>query len=102
MGMNLDDQITDFLATADGLPAQSKLEPYMELIRGLRQKRWTYRKIAAALKDRFGLSAAPSTIHDFVRVRAKQPHAGPLPQPRTPELPQPGPVPRKPRFHLDA
>jgi hypothetical protein len=100
--MNLDDQITDFLTKADNRPTQSKLEPYAELIRGLRQRRWTYRQIAAALQERFGVATGSSTINDFVRVRARRPQAGPLPQPQTPELPQPGPVPRKPRFHLDA
>ena len=73
--MNLDDQIAKFLADADARPARSKLEPYAKLIRELRQRRWTYRKIAAALADRFGIRASPSTIHDFLRVRAHQPTA---------------------------
>ena len=71
--MSLDEQIADFLATADDRPPRSKLEPYADLIRGLRQRRWTYRKIAAALRERFGLATGKSSIHDFVRVRARRP-----------------------------
>lgn len=73
--MNFDDQIAKFLAEADARPARSKLEPCAKLIRELRQRRWPYRKIAAALAERFDVRASPSTIHDFVRVRAHQPHA---------------------------
>ena len=41
---------------------QSKLEPYREFIRECRAKRWSYPRIAAALREIHGLSAAPSTI----------------------------------------
>jgi transposase len=102
--MNLDDQIADFLAKADCQAAPSKLEPYADLIRGLRQRRWTYSRIAAVLKERFGLATAPSTIHDFVRVRARRPKMGPLSASQAnPALgAAPGPAPQKRRFHLDA
>lgn len=98
--MSLDDQIADFLATADDRPPQSKLEPYADLIRGLRQRRWTYRKIAAALRERFGLATGKSSIHDFVRVRARRPALAARPGHDLPEQP-PSPTPRKRRFHLD-
>ncbi|MEI8088804.1 MAG: hypothetical protein WCG63_04330 [Opitutaceae bacterium] len=98
--MSLDDQIADFLATADDRPPQSKLEPYADLIRGLRQRRWTYRKIAAALRERFGLATGKSSIHDFVRVRARRPALEPPPGNEQP-APPPSPTPRKRRFHLD-
>jgi len=52
--MNLEQKITSFLATADTQPPQSKLEPYTELIRSLRQKRWPFHRIAKALQDDFG------------------------------------------------
>ncbi|HOF09248.1 MAG TPA: hypothetical protein PLV33_04540 [Opitutaceae bacterium] len=68
--MNLDDKITAFLATADAKAARSKLEPYAELIRQLRQRRWTYDQIAQALHDNFGLCAHRTTIHAFVKARA--------------------------------
>jgi IS30 family transposase len=102
--MNLDDQIANFLADADAdaRPARSKLEPYAELIRELRQRRWTFREIADALRERFAVTASPSTIHDFAKVRAQRARAETH---RTqPEHPQPGtaaPVSSKPpRFHV--
>ena len=98
--MSLDEQIADFLATADDRPPPSKLEPYADLIRGLRQRRWTYRKIAAALRERFGLATGKSSIHDFVRVRARRPRLEPPPRNEQP-APPPSPTPRKRRFHLD-
>ena len=51
---------------------QSKLEPYREFIRECRAKRWSYPRIAAALREIHGVSAAPSTIFSFVKVRAKR------------------------------
>ena len=70
--MNLDDQIAKFLSEADARPARSKLESYAELIRELRQRRWTYRKIADALREQFAVTASPSTIHDFAKVRSRR------------------------------
>jgi IS30 family transposase len=51
---------------------QSKLEPYREFIRECRARRWSYPRIAAALRKDHGLSVAPSTIFSFVKVRAKR------------------------------
>ncbi len=51
---------------------QSKLEPYREFIRECRAKRWSYPRIAAALREIHHLSVAPSTIFSFVKVRAKR------------------------------
>jgi IS30 family transposase len=100
--MSLDDQIANFLADADARPARSKLEPYAELIRELRQRRWTFRKIADALRERFAVTASPSTIHDFAKVRARRAKTGI--QPTQPECPQPdGAAPassKPPRFHV--
>ena len=97
--MDNEEKIADFLARAETNPAPSKLESYHNLIRTLRQRRWTYKKIAAALRDEFGVSAAPSTIHAFMKVRAKKRTMASPPSP-VPELAaQP---PQRPRFHLDA
>ena len=100
--MSLDDQIAKFLADADARPARSKLEPYAELIRELRQRRWTFRKIADALRERFDVAASPSTIHDFAKVRAQRSRAET--QRTQPEPPRPGataPASSKPpRFHV--
>jgi hypothetical protein len=50
---------------------RSKLEPHRELIRELRRKGRTYREVARLFNDRLGLHVAPSTLHSFVKVRAK-------------------------------
>lgn len=52
-------------------PPRSKLEPHRELIRELRRKGRTYRDIARIFGERLHLSVTPSTIHSFVKVRAK-------------------------------
>jgi hypothetical protein len=50
---------------------RSKLEPHRELIRELRRKGRTYREVAKLFSERLGLHVAPSTLHSFVKVRAK-------------------------------
>jgi len=52
-------------------PPRSKLETHRELIRQLRRKGCTYRDIVRILHERVGLEVAVSTIHSFVKVRAK-------------------------------
>jgi hypothetical protein len=52
-------------------PPRSKLEPHRELIRELRRKGQTYREVAVLFNERLGLYVAPSTLHSFVKVRAK-------------------------------
>jgi hypothetical protein len=52
-------------------PPRSKLEPHRELIRELRRKGRTYREVARLFHERLGLYVAPSTLHSFVKVRAK-------------------------------
>jgi hypothetical protein len=52
-------------------PPRSKLEPHRELIRELRRKGRTYREVAQLFHERLGLYVAASTLHFFVKVRAK-------------------------------
>ena len=52
-------------------PPRSKLEPHRELIRELRRKGRTYREVARLFHERLGLHVALSTLHSFVKVRAK-------------------------------
>ena len=52
-------------------PPRSKLEPRRDLIRELRRKGQTYRDVARLFQERLGLFVAPSTLHSFVKVRAK-------------------------------
>jgi hypothetical protein len=53
-------------------PFQSKLRPHLEFIRECRAHEMSYPRIAAELRTRFGLSAAPSTIFAFVKVRSRR------------------------------
>lgn len=100
--MSLNQKITDFLDRVAVEPAASKLEPFAELIRQLRQRRWTYRCIATALRTYFNVSVAQSTIHSFVKVRSKRKSVPALPAPDTLSLSPATPVLKKPRFNLDA
>jgi hypothetical protein len=52
-------------------PPRSKLEPHRDLIRELRRKGQTYRDVARLFQERLGFYVAPSTLHSFVKVRAK-------------------------------
>lgn len=52
-------------------PPRSKLELHRDLIRELRQGGRTYREVAQLFQERLGLYIAPSTLHSFVKVRAK-------------------------------
>jgi len=52
-------------------PPRSKLETHRELIRQLRRKGCTCRDIVRILHERVGLDVAVSTIHSFIKVRAK-------------------------------
>ena len=48
-----------------------QLEPHRDLIRELRRGGRTYREVAQLFQERLGLYVAPSTLHSFVKVRAK-------------------------------
>ena len=52
-------------------PPRSKLEPHRELIRELRREGRTYREISRLFAGRLGLRVAPSTLHSFIKVRAR-------------------------------
>lgn len=103
--MSLDEKIGTFLAIAATKEAASKLEPYAELIRTLRQRRWTYTEIAETLRTEFGLTVHRTTVHAFVKARSGN-KWGPLTMPAP--LPSNGPgtttatSPKRQRFNLDA
>jgi len=59
------------LANLPPKPPRSKLEPHRELIRELRRSGRTYREVARLFSDRLGFHVAPSTLHSFVKVRAR-------------------------------
>lgn len=52
-------------------PYRSKLEPHRDLIRELRRSGRTYREVARLFHERLGLHVALSTLHSFIKVRAK-------------------------------
>jgi hypothetical protein len=67
----MDPTLLSLLETIPQKPPRSKLETHRELIRQLRRKGCTYRDIVRILRDRVGLDVAVSTIHSFIKVRAK-------------------------------
>lgn len=68
----MDSKLRQLLDDLPEKPPRSKLEPHAEVIRLLRKKRRTYQEIAQFLREHLQVSAAPSTIHDFVKTRARQ------------------------------
>jgi hypothetical protein len=67
----MDPTLLSMLETIPQKPPRSKLETHRELIRQLRRKGCTYRDIVRILQERVGLDVAVSTIHSFIKVRAK-------------------------------
>ena len=67
----MDPTLVSLLDSIAQKPPRSKLETHRELIRQLRRKGCTYRDIVRILHERVGLDVAVSTIHSFVKVRAK-------------------------------
>jgi hypothetical protein len=67
----MDSILLSLLETIPQKPPRSKLETHRELIRQLRRKGCTYRDIVRILHERVGLDVAVSTIHSFIKVRAK-------------------------------
>jgi IS30 family transposase len=53
-------------------PPRSRLEPYGELIMELRRRKRTYREILDVLAEKCDLPISISTLHDFVRMKAKE------------------------------
>jgi hypothetical protein len=106
--MNLNEEIGKFLAEAEVKQAPSKLEPYSELLIVLRQRKWTFKQISTAMQERFGVSVAPSTIHNFLKVRtgrrtdSQAAGVGQAEQgPGTQKVASAAAASSKPRFHLD-
>jgi hypothetical protein len=67
----MDPTLLSVLDSIPQKPPRSKLETHRELIRQLRRKGCTYRDIVRILHERVGLDVAVSTIHSFIKVRAK-------------------------------
>jgi hypothetical protein len=67
----MDPTLLSLLDSIPQKPPRSKLETHRELIRQLRRKGCTYRDLVRILHERVGLDVAVSTIHSFIKVRAK-------------------------------
>ncbi|MGO8759862.1 MAG: hypothetical protein ACLQG3_17220 [Terracidiphilus sp.] len=67
----MEPELRTILESLPEKPYRSKLEPHRDLIRELRRKGRTYREVARLFRERLGLHVAPSTLHSFVKVRAK-------------------------------
>ena len=100
--MGLDHDIANFLDAAEAGTGRSKLEPYAQLIRGLRQRRWTYGQIAATLHTQFGVLMAPSTVFAFVKVRARRKAGFALPASPVVSGDRREGAAARPRFKIDA
>jgi hypothetical protein len=79
----MDPAISKLLEEIPEKPPRSKLEPHTDIIATLRRKRRTYREIAQFLQEHLAIMVAPSTIHDFVRVRRRRGKQIPSPPPVT-------------------
>jgi len=68
----MDPNISKLLDEIPEKSPRSKLEVHADVIAALRQKRRTYREIAEFFREHLAITVAPSTIHDFVRVRRRR------------------------------
>jgi IS30 family transposase len=90
----MDDNTASVLRDIPDKPPRSKLEPYTDVIGALRRKRHTYREIAKFLHEHLDLEVAPSTIHDFVRIRRRREKDMRTPaESQSPSKPKPTPQP---------
>ncbi len=67
----MDSRLQQIADSQPNKPPRSKLEFHREFIRKMRRKGLTYRELARVLRDQLGVPVAPSTIHSFIKVRAK-------------------------------
>ena len=67
----MDSRLQQVADSQPNKPPRSKLEFHREFIRKMRRKGLTYRELARVLRDQLGVPVAPSTIHSFIKVRAR-------------------------------
>lgn len=68
----MEPDINKLLEEIPDKPPRSKLEAHADVITVLRRKRYTYREIAHFFQEHLAITVAPSTIHDFLRVRRRR------------------------------
>jgi hypothetical protein len=59
------------LPSSRGKPFQSKLEPFVDLIRDWRRRRKSYRLIAQILRDEHGVVVDHTSVWSYVKVRSR-------------------------------
>jgi hypothetical protein len=79
----MDERIRQLLDQIPERPPRSKLEQHAEVIRELRRKRRTYQEITVFFREHLQITVAPSTVHDFVKKRAKQARIRPAQVPKS-------------------
>jgi hypothetical protein len=68
----MDSEFRNILDSLPEKPPRSRLEPYGELIDGLRRRGRTYRDIVEILAEKCQLQVSISTLHDFLRARSRR------------------------------
>jgi hypothetical protein len=71
-GYYMDSEFRNILDSLPEKPPRSRLEPYGELIDGLRRRQRTYRDIVEILAEKCQLRVSISTLHDFLRARSRR------------------------------
>jgi hypothetical protein len=88
--LSVNDVETQLLAEDQPEPPRSRLEPHLELVRELRRRGRTFRRIAEILDQRFAIRVSPGTIHAFLTAKKRRRQTPPLSAPR-PEAPAQSP-----------
>jgi len=68
----MDSEFRNILEGLPEKPPRSRLEPYGELIDGLRRRGRTYRDVVEILAEKCQLQVSISTLHDFLRARSRR------------------------------
>jgi hypothetical protein len=72
MDNSMDSEFRNILENLPEKPSRSRLEPYGELIDGLRRRGRTYRDVVEILAEKCQLQVSISTLHDFLRARSRR------------------------------
>ena len=62
----MEDRFQEILDDLPAATSRSRLEPYKELIREMRQRNYSFRKISQVLAEKCALRISHSIVHDFV------------------------------------
>jgi hypothetical protein len=72
MDNSMKSEFRNILDSLPEKPPHSRLEPYGELIDGLRRRGRTYRDVVEILAEKCQLQVSISTLHDFLRARSRR------------------------------